>query len=188
MITQSKPRRLTVAEFLEWASTQTEGRYELVHGEVVTMAPERARHAIIKGAVFRALGDAIQRAGLPCTAFPDGMMVVIDDDHAREPDASVQCSPLADLDTMILDAPLIVAEVVSPSSERTDTGTKVAEYFSVPGIQHYLIVDPAGKTVAHYTRGKSGEISRRLASCNEEIELTPPGMTVPVAELVPEIG
>jgi Uma2 family endonuclease len=187
MTMQSKPRRMTVAEFLAWAdSTQPCGRYELVRGEIVAMAPERTRHAIIKGAVFRALGDAIKRAGLPCTAFPDGVMVVIDDDHAREPDASVQCGAAVDLDSMVLDAPLIVVEVISPSSERTDTDVKLKEYFSVSSIQHYLIVDPASKAVVHHARNPGGDISRRVASSGA-IDLTPPGLTVPVAELLPEI-
>ncbi|HEX5958254.1 MAG TPA: Uma2 family endonuclease [Hyphomicrobiaceae bacterium] len=185
---QSKPRRMTVSEFLAWAdSTQPQGRYELVRGEIVAMAPERVRHAVIKGPVFRALGDAIQRAGVPCTAFPDGLMVVIDDDHAREPDVSVQCGALADLDSMVLDAPLIVVEVVSSSSERTDRDVKLKEYFLVPSIQHYLIVDPARKAVIHHARNPGGDIAERIASAGE-IDLTPPGMKVPVAELLPEIG
>ena len=50
MTTQSKPRRMTVAEFLAWASAQPRGRYELVRGEVVPMAPERAlHHLLVKG-------------------------------------------------------------------------------------------------------------------------------------------
>lgn len=185
---QSKPRRMTVAEFLAWAdSAQPQGRYELVRGQIVAMAPERTRHTIIKGEVFLALKNAIERAGLPCTAFTDGVMVVIDDDHAREPDASVQCRAIADLDSMVLDAPLIVVEVVSPTSERTDTDVKLKEYFSVPSIQHYLIVDPASKAVIHHARTPGGDISRQVASSGA-IDLTPPGMTVPVAELLPEIG
>lgn len=41
MTMQSKPRRMSVAEFLAWASAQPRGRYELVRGEVVAMAPVR---------------------------------------------------------------------------------------------------------------------------------------------------
>ena len=62
------------------------------------------------------------------------MTVVIDDDHSREPDAAVQCGVPTDLDSMVLEAPLIVVEVTSPSSERDDTGDKLVEYFSVPSI------------------------------------------------------
>jgi Uma2 family endonuclease len=187
MTMQSKPRRMTVAEFLDWATAQPRGRYELVRGEVVAMAPERARHNIVKLAVARALDDAVKRVGLPCTVFTDGMTVVIDDEHAREPDAAVQCGVAFDPNTLILEKPLVVVEVVSPSSERDDTGEKLVEYFSVPSIHHYLIVNPTKKVVIHHARGQGGDISTRIASAGE-IGLTPPGMTVPVAELLPEVG
>jgi Uma2 family endonuclease len=35
---------MTAAEFLAWADTQPKGRFELVRGEIVAMAPEKARH------------------------------------------------------------------------------------------------------------------------------------------------
>jgi Uma2 family endonuclease len=187
MTTQSKPRRMTVAEFLDWAKAQPRGRYELVRGEVVAMAPERQLHLVVKGAVFRALGDAVQRAGLSCTVFPDGATVVIDDEHSREPDAAVQCGAAFKPNSVTLEAPLIVVEVTSPSSERDDIGEKLVEYFSVPSIRHYLIVNPVKKVVVHHARGQGGDILTRIVSSGV-IDLTPPGMTVPVAELLPEIG
>jgi Uma2 family endonuclease len=119
--------------------------------------------------------------------FTDGMTVVIDDEHSREPDAAVQCGVPFNPNTLILEAPLIVVEVTSPSSERDDTGEKLVEYFSVPSIQHYLIVNPTKKVVVHHARGQGGKHSTLIASSGE-INLTPPGMTVPVAELLPEIG
>ena len=187
MTTQSKLRRMTVAEFLDWASAQPRGRYELVRGEVVQMAPERALHNVVKSEVYAALRDAIKRAGLPCKAYGDGMTIVIDNHHAREPDAAVQCGVAFKPRSMTLEAPLIVVEVVSPSSERDDTGDKVGEYFSVPSIQHYLIVDPIAKVVIHHTRAEGGEIAKRDV-LSGEIELQPPGMKVPVADLLPDLG
>jgi Uma2 family endonuclease len=187
MTTQLKPRRMTVAEFLDWAMAQPRGRYELVQGEVVPMAPERALHNVIKLAVARALQDAVKRAGLPCTVYTDGMTVVIDDEHAREPDVAVECGVAFNPNTLILEAPLIVAEVTSPSSERDDTSEKLAEYFSVASIQHYLIINPTERTVTHHARGQGGTIAMHELIAGE-IELTPPGMRVPVAELLPEIG
>jgi Uma2 family endonuclease len=187
MTTQSKPRRMTVAEFLDWAIAQPRGRYELVNGEVVPMAPERALHNRVKGAVFRALDDAVKRAGLPCIAYTDGMTVVINNQHAREPDAAVQCGVAFDPNTLILKAPLIVVEITSPSSERDDTGKKVGEYFSVPSIQHYLIVNLDEKVVVHHERGQGANIEKRIVASGD-IDLRPPGMTVPVAELLREVG
>ncbi len=188
MSMQSKPRRMTVAEFIAWATAQPRGRYELVQGEVVAMAPERLRHILVKGAAFVALRDAVKRAGLHCTVFPDGATVVIDNEHAREPDAAVQCEVAFDPNSMVLEAPLIVVEVVSPSSERDDTGEKLVEYFSVPSIRHYLIVNPFKNVVVHHARSRGGgDISTRIASSGV-IDLTPPGITVPVAELLPDVG
>jgi Uma2 family endonuclease len=178
---------MTVAEFLDWATAQPRGRYELVRGEVVAMAPERAQHNLIKLEVALALKNAVKRTGLPCTVFTDGMTVIIDNEHSREPDAAVQCGVSTDLGSTILEAPLIVVEIISPSSERDDTGDKLVEYFSIPSINHYLIINPTKKVVIHHARGQGGKISTHIASSGE-INLTPPGMTVPVAELLPEIS
>jgi Uma2 family endonuclease len=81
------PRPMTVDQFLSWALTQLDGpRYELVDGEVVAMAPERAVHARRTARIWRALTDAVDGAGLPCEALPDGMTVKIDEHTAYEPD------------------------------------------------------------------------------------------------------
>ena len=61
------------------------------------------------------------------------------------------------------------------------------EYFSVPSIQHYLIVNPVKKVVIHHGRGQDGDIATHIVRSGE-IDLTPPGITVPVAELLPEVG
>jgi Uma2 family endonuclease len=182
MTAKPKPR-MTVPEFLDWAVAQPKGRYELVRGEIVAMAPERARHNLVKGAVFRALGDAVAAARLPCTVFTDGMTVVIDNETSREPDAAVQCGVATDLDTLILEAPLIVVEVASPSTERDDTGDKLVEYFSVPSIRHYLIIKPQKDVVVHHARNEAGEISTRILS-GGEIKFEPPGITIQVKPLL----
>ena len=175
---------MTVPEFLAWAAKQPRGRYELVRGEIVAMAPERAGHNIVKLAVARALSDAVARAGLSCTVFTDGMTVVIDNDNSREPDAAVQCGVVTDLDSTVLAAPLIVVEVASPSSVRDDTGDKLVEYFSVPSIRHHLIVKPVKNVVIHHARNETGDISTRIVS-DGEINLEPPGMIVPVKQFLP---
>lgn len=182
-MTAKAKSRMTVPEFLDWARAQPRGRYELVRGEIVAMAPERARHNLVKFAVARALGDAVRKSGLPCTVFTDGMTVVIDKDTSREPDAAVQCGVKTDLDTTVLDAPLIVVEIASPSTERDDTGDKLVEYFSVPGIRHYLIVKPQKDVVIHHVRNAAGEISTRIVS-DGEVSFDPPGFSIEVKPIL----
>jgi Uma2 family endonuclease len=175
--------KMTVAEFVPWAMAQQSGRYELVGGEVVAQASERARHNLAKAAVYKALDAAIKKAKLPCTVFTDGMTVKIDEYTAREPDASVQCCAKVDPDMIILDAPLIVVEVISPSSEKNDSGAKLAEYFPVASIQHYLIVDPEKQLIIHHARGVGGNIATRIHKSGE-ITLDPPGAVLRVADVL----
>jgi len=182
-------QRMKVPEFLAWAEAQPEGRYELVDGVIRAMAPERIRHSLVKFAVVRALDDAIRAATLPCTAFPDGVGVYISDSKLRIPDASVQCGVELDPNSMILDAPLIVVEVVSPSSERKDTHLKFVEYFSVPTIRHYLIVLPEEGVILHHERRGEGILTHIVR--DGEITLAPPGITIPFRALlgpVPSAG
>ncbi|MGI9480503.1 MAG: Uma2 family endonuclease [Hyphomicrobiaceae bacterium] len=177
-------KRLTVAEYLTWAEGAPAGRYELFRGEVVEMAPERARHNLLKFAAATALRDAIRRSSVQATAYTDGMTVVIDDSTAREPDALVQFTPIA-LDSLIADAPAIVVEVASPSSEGSDIATKLAEYFSVASIQHYLIVD-LNALVIHHQRQADGKILTRIIR-DGDITLEPPGLVIPYDEMVPKL-
>jgi Uma2 family endonuclease len=174
---------MSVTEFLAWAENQPDGRYELVDGIVRTMAPERIAHGLVKFAVARALDDAVRAAGLPCTVFPDGAGVSISDKTLRIPDASVQCGVDFDIYSMILQAPLIVVEVVSPSSERKDTHIKLIECFSVPTIRHYLIVLSEQRVILHHQRRDAGDILTYIVR-QGEIGLAPPGIIVPVAALL----
>jgi Uma2 family endonuclease len=174
---------MKVPDFLAWAERQSDfPRYELVDGEIIAMAGDSVRHNLAKFAVARALENSVRLAGLPCTVFTDGVSIKINDETLRIPDASVQCEVQPDLDSMILEAPLIVVEVVSPSSERDDTETKLIDYFAVSSIQHYLIVFPAKQAVVHHRREGDG-IATHIAH-DGDIALDPPGMTVPVAAML----
>ena len=64
------PGRMTVEEFLDWAMLQPGGRYELMDGQIVAMAPERAGHAKLKARIWRALDDQIHERGLPVRRTP----------------------------------------------------------------------------------------------------------------------
>jgi Uma2 family endonuclease len=171
------PGRMTVDEFLAWAMAQPEGRFELVDGTVVAMAPERAGHARLKSEVWLALRDGIKSAGLPCEALPDGMTVKIDEHTAYEPDAQVHCGERLADDTVIVPAPVIVVEVLSPSTATRDTGAKLADYFRLASLQHYLIVRTDRPTVIHHRRGDGDVIETRVVTAGS-LQLDPPGIVL----------
>jgi Uma2 family endonuclease len=175
--------RMTVDEYLAWAEGRP-GRYELYAGIVYAMAPERAGHATVKFAVQTALLTGIRRAGLPCHMLPDGMTVRVDEDTAHEPDALVYCGKKVPDYAVEVPNPVIVVEVLSPSTRHIDASAKLAGYFRVPSVAHYLIVDPDQRLVIHHARGDAGAIATRIVS-EGRLRLDPPGMDVAVEEMFP---
>jgi Uma2 family endonuclease len=174
-------QRMTVDQFLAWAEGE-EGRYELYDGQVYAMAPERSAHALTKFAVQTALAEGIRKAGLPCIMYPDGMTVRITEKTAHEPDALVYCGPPLPRDALEVPAPVIVAEVLSPSTRRIDATKKLAGYFSLPSVHHYLIADPDGPPLIHHQRQGDGSILTRLIS-EGTLRFDPPGFEIPAAQL-----
>jgi len=174
---------MTADEFIAWAMEQPDGaRHELVSGEVVAMTPERVVHARVKARVFNALADAIERGGLACEAFPDGMAVQVSADTVYEPDAQVRCGPPLPDDDMKTLNPVVVVEVLSPSTRAYDAGAKLGGYLRMPSVRHYLLLDTKSRIVIHHERSASGDIATRIAH-EGSVRLDPPGIELDVAGL-----
>lgn len=174
-------QRMTVEEYLAWSEGQ-EGRYELVDGEIFAQAAERVAHAEMKHAVVIALTNAIRKRGLPCRALPDGMAIRIGKTTVFEPDAQVYCGPRLAPSALLVENPVIVVEVLSPSTGRNDALRKLGGYFQLPSVQHYLIIDPDEPLVIHHARGDGGTIVTRVIP-EGAVTLDPPGLEFQLAEL-----
>ena len=174
---------LTVPEYLAWGDSQSEKvRAELINGQIVAMAPERIDHNRAKGSAFAALRAAVKAAAVPCEVFTDGVTVAVDPHTAYVPDVLVHCGPKISGQQLTAPAPIIVVEVISPTSVHSDTSAKLIGYFKLPSVRHYLIIDPGARTIAHHERGDCGEISMRTLSSGT-LRLDPPGLTIDVADI-----
>lgn len=172
--------RMTADEFIAWASEQPDGRrYELASGEVVAMSPERVRHNESKGNVYFALRQALRSQGLPCRAHADGLSVRIDETTVYEPDALVRCGDPLDGNAVEVSDPMIIVEVVSPSSLTIDTGAKLEDYFRLPWVRHYLIVNSNNRSVIHHSRREDGRIETHVIRSGP-LTFDPPGLMVQV--------
>lgn len=170
---------MDVDSFLVWAEGR-DGRWELRDGRPLLMSPERAIHALTKYAAQKALESAIQRAGLPCRMFPDGMTVRVSAQTAFEPDALIAC-PSPPLDATEVKDPVVVVEVLSPSTAAGDHGVKLDGYFSLAGLQHYLILDPDRRVMIHHKRGQADAIETRVLR-DGLVRLDPPGLEAEVGD------
>ena len=167
---------MTVDEYLAWAEGRP-GRYELYAGSIYAMAPERAIHAEMKLAVQNALQEGLRKAGLPCYVLPDGMTVRVDRYTAHEPDALVYCGPKLPRTAVEVPNPLIVVEVLSPSTRHIDAAAKLAGYGSIESIHHYLIFDPEGRPTVHHRRTGADAFATRLIRSGS-LRLEPPGLEI----------
>ncbi len=174
------PQRLSRKEFHQWAEGQT-ARYERVAGEPVAMSPERTEHIRLKYRIFNVLDRAIQAAGLNCEVIGDGITVEVDDDTDYEPDAVVNCGPPNPPEATVASNPVVVVEVLSPSTQSIDTTDKLADYFRVPSIQHYLIVRARRREIVHHFR-RGDEIGSRIVNIGT-IQLDPPGIALPIDDV-----
>jgi Uma2 family endonuclease len=182
-----KCENMSADAFLEWAEAQ-EGRYQLIAGEIVAMAPERASHSHVKRMVANALDAAIAKARLPCRAFVDGLGVKIDGKTVFEPDALVNCGDRISRNSLLAPNPVIVVEVVSPTSTRRDLAVKFTNYFRHPGVQHYLVAVLENQTVIQHSRSDGDTLKTRIAGIGDSLIFDPPGITVAVSDLFGDSG
>jgi Uma2 family endonuclease len=175
--------QMTLSEFLAWNRDQP-GRYELASGEVFAMSRESVAHARLKLSVTLAISGAIRKAGLPCEAIIDGPGVTIADQSYFVPDVIVTCGEPISGDASLIDAPMIVVEVVSPSTRVFDVEHKAIYYFQKQSIQHYLIVAGKSRFVVHHRR--TGPTKAEIELVREGIiTLDPPGFAVALEDIFP---
>lgn len=182
------------AEFRRWAEAQPRGRYERVAGAVVRRAPQRIGQVRVKAQAWLALDQAIRAAGLPCEALGDGLAVEIRDDTDYQPHAVVNDGEPMPGDEAAASNPVIVVEVLWPFTQSVDTGAKpakshsdlrVADYFELPSVRHYLVIRADQRAVTHHRRRDDGGIGTRFLA-EGRIALDPPGIEIAIEGLYAE--
>jgi Uma2 family endonuclease len=138
-------------EFLEWGLHQ-ELRYELVDGVPVAMAGAKQRHDRIVGSALGMLYNLPR--GHECRQFTADLAVRIPMGSVRRPDVGIDCGPPNDDATTVI-APILMLEVLSPSTRDFDMFGKLEEYKTVPALTHIVIVDPDTPQVFHWSQSRN---------------------------------
>lgn len=173
----------TVDEFDDWHARQPE-RWEFVDGRPRLMAPASLRHTIVKGNAFAALRAALK--GSKCRAYVDGVQIRTDTISAI-PDVAVSCTQVDDLNSPEVQYPVVIIEVLSPSSEDDDIGRKWRSYRQIPSLQHYLVVSQSVRQVEIHSRTGPFSWDERYVH-DGVIALTAIGATLDLDELYADTG
>lgn len=167
--------------FDAWETKQP-GSWELHDGVPVLMAPERADHVRLKFQCCLALRNALRAKRLPCEALIDGLTVPGPGARRFKPDVVVTCGERLPGDALVVESPVILVEVMSPSTQNDDTGIKLESYFALPSVQHYLVLSTQVQRIIHYSRSGEGRLLAGLHATGV-VELPHPGVAVLVDEI-----
>jgi Uma2 family endonuclease len=173
---------MTLDEFLAWESTQAE-RWEFLGGETFMMAGGSDVHnAISLNAAF-SLRAAFH--GKPCNVFmSDVRLHLAETGDLFYPDVFVTCSEADRARRQLKEDPLLIAEVLSPSTEAYDRGDKFAAYRRFPALATILFLSQDRPHVECYTRADAGRWTLTEASgADATLALPALGIELALAEL-----
>jgi Uma2 family endonuclease len=179
-----KPR-MTRAEFLDWASTQ-EARYEFDGFEPVAMTGGTTNHDRITFRIHNALDAKLK--GSSCEPLGPNSGVPTIGDAVRYPDVLVTCTKVPGEDRLV-PSPVVVFEVLSPTSGHLDRIVKVREYAAVPSVRCYVIVESRSVGLTVYRRATAADVWTATTLTGEDtLRLDELGIAVPVTGLYEGTG
>ncbi|NYZ14645.1 Uma2 family endonuclease [Azospirillum sp. RWY-5-1] len=146
--------RMTLDEFLLWDSGD-DRRYELIAGEVVMMAPATEPHGTLVMNLGASLRPTLSKRP-PCRVVAEGAITRPGArDRCYHADVVVTCTPPA-RGRILIEQPLLIAEVLSPSTESTDRRIKVPDYRSISSLREILLIDQ-GRAFVELLRRLDGD-------------------------------
>lgn len=168
---------MTVEAFLDWENRQ-ELKYEFDGFQPVAMTGGTAAHARIQVNLLGLLFNRLR--GHRCQAFGSELKVRVAG-RIRYPDAFIVCSPIPP-DTLLVHEPVVVFEILSPSTSSTDRYEKNWEYRDTPSIQRYVMLEQSRPAATVFSREGDDWVGHALPG-DVDLALPEIGITLPMAEL-----
>jgi Uma2 family endonuclease len=166
---------MSLEEFLAWEGQQ-EDRWEFDGFGPVAMVGGTSAHNLIAGAMEFALRPRVKS---PCRVYRETMRLRLA--HTlRYPDLMVVCTPVPNGATEVTD-PIVVIEVQSPTTLRTDRIEKNREYEATPGVIRYILLEQDAIAAEVYAR-EAGRWVRSTVTGDGVLAMPEIGVALPLAE------
>lgn len=172
----------TEDEYFEFERTSL-GRWEYVNGEIRAMSGGTADHSTIAINISGTLRAALAFKG--CRVFGSDMQVHTGDGVNTFPDVSVVCGPLGFHRGRkdILTNPVLIVEVLSPSTEAEDQTDKFRHYQTIPSLTDYLLVAQDEARVMLYTRHDDHWHYRDITGLSSAVHLPSVDVTLALSDI-----
>ncbi len=168
---------MTLQEFLSWEERQ-ELKYEFDGTQPVAMTGGTANHSALQGNLAASLITRLR--GKPCRFHGSDLKTEVAG-SIRYPDGFVVCTPVAPRQTVVRD-PVVVFEVLSPSTAGTDLITKNNEYAATRSIQRYVMLHQDRMGAIVFARSGDDWVGHVLGA-EAILQMPEIGIEVPLAEL-----
>ena len=149
--------KLTPAEYLAFERAQSDARHEHLNGEISLMAGASLEHNRIVGNTFASLHAQLRHSA--CSVFARDMRVKVPATGLYTyPELSALCEEpqLEDDEAEILLNPSLIIEVLSPSTEAYDRGTRFDHYRSIESLQTYVLIAQDRAQIELFQRQDNG--------------------------------
>lgn len=174
---------IAVEDYLK-AEETTPVKHEYVDGRVFAMSGANKRHNIIAGDIFAKLLGFLDGTG--CRPYIETFKVRVKPANCfYYPDVMVACDDVDD-ESLYTEEPILIVEVLSPSTAAIDRREKLTNYMKIPSLREYLIVHQRRKKAELYRRGDDGNwiVMQSIAGENVVLESLPKGeLEIPVDEI-----
>jgi len=188
MTALTRPAPLSIEDYLE-GELVAETKHEYLGGEVHGMAGATNRHNKVAGNVFVSFSTGLR--GKPCRPFNSDTKVRIEMDGQTRfyyPDAMVVCRENPD-EEQWQDLPVVIVEVLSDSTRRTDLIEKREAYFTIPSLRVLIFVEPDEPLLAVHRRADDGRFVREdYLGLEAVVPLPEIGADLALAEVYEGIG
>ncbi|MCD9187256.1 MAG: Uma2 family endonuclease [Pyrinomonadaceae bacterium] len=140
-------------------------RHEYIYGEVYAMAGSSDRHNRISFNCAKKIDGKLNPEG-KCQVFMTDMKLQADSETFYYPDIFVACDKP---DRYFRREPILIIEVLSPSTESIDKREKLKVYRQIPTLQEYAIIAQDKMSVEFHRKNEDGVWIKEMFNSAEEI-------------------
>lgn len=178
--------RMTAAEYLAWERQQTE-RHEFLAGEVFLQAGGTRCHSLISTNLASEIQHQLR--GRDCEVHGSDLRIHVEETGLYAyPDVSVVCPPVAGESDDVISNPVLLAEVLSPSTADYDRGGKFGHYRRIPALREYLVISQDEARVEQHQKTSDGLwLLREVVGLDQTLNLTSLDLSISLLDVYAKV-
>jgi Uma2 family endonuclease len=154
---QKSPALVTADEFLASTARLGPGKHQLIDGVIVALAPANPTHGTIQARLAILVGNHLAALRPHCRVMTEAGVKprVRGRTNICVPDLLVTCGAPPAPGIGLVDEPILIIEVLSPSND-DETESAIRSCASIPSVKEMLVVDSSRRFAEIWRRGADG--------------------------------